>query len=511
MSLGVLCRIYPVRLWFALAIGLLVRLVIAWLPVQELVMRFTADDAYYYLTIARNVVSGRGMSFDGIAPTNGFHPLYLMLLIVMFWLTSSAVNLNMHLALSLLSVCNVLTTLPLYATVRRIANEDAALIAAVAWLFNPWVVAITLLGVESALYVLLMAWTIERYTAWQMSEKSRSLVVVGILAGLTVLARTDGIFLVIAVALDLFFRVRWKNGFWLTVILGSCAGLVVFPWLVWNWITFGTLAQTSGMSILYRQQYSAVTSLASSVSYLQTLALMMFQGLIFVLMVCVVRLITCGHVVSRYVMVKRLPNVRFLLAYVVLWFVFYALYFRHWQLWYFLPVLFIATLGVGGMFNYLMRSRATEARGWYMGILALYGISFVLSLWFWSANHLAWYPAQANGYQIARWLDQNTDPQVRIGAWNAGVIGYFSRRAIVNLDGVVNNSLYAYVTHRNCTFELNDVWEYIQAYRVDYLTDYENIFPSKMDAKSAGALNLAHSFPSVFGNYAVVIYRVVRD
>src|SRR5207248_3016992 len=34
------------------------------------------DDAFYYLKIAQNAAAGHGLSFDGTAPTNGFHPLY---------------------------------------------------------------------------------------------------------------------------------------------------------------------------------------------------------------------------------------------------------------------------------------------------------------------------------------------------------------------------------------------------------------------------------------------------
>ena len=39
------------------------------------------DDAGYYLAIARNVCLGYGASFDRIHPTNGFNPLYTLLLV----------------------------------------------------------------------------------------------------------------------------------------------------------------------------------------------------------------------------------------------------------------------------------------------------------------------------------------------------------------------------------------------------------------------------------------------
>ena len=41
---------------------------------------FHEDDIWYYLNIARNFAHGRGFSYDGIEPTNGFHPLWMLVL-----------------------------------------------------------------------------------------------------------------------------------------------------------------------------------------------------------------------------------------------------------------------------------------------------------------------------------------------------------------------------------------------------------------------------------------------
>src|ERR1700759_3733432 len=47
------------------------------------------DDFYYYLKIAQNLAHGRGSTFNGIVSTNGYHPLYLLLITVICWFTSS--------------------------------------------------------------------------------------------------------------------------------------------------------------------------------------------------------------------------------------------------------------------------------------------------------------------------------------------------------------------------------------------------------------------------------------
>ena len=43
-------------------------------------MIFFEDDFYYYLKIAQNLAHGVGSTFNGIVPTNGYHPLWLLVL-----------------------------------------------------------------------------------------------------------------------------------------------------------------------------------------------------------------------------------------------------------------------------------------------------------------------------------------------------------------------------------------------------------------------------------------------
>jgi len=45
------------------------------------------DDALYYFTIASNLAHGHGVSFDGNHPTNGMHPLWLLLITPIFTLS----------------------------------------------------------------------------------------------------------------------------------------------------------------------------------------------------------------------------------------------------------------------------------------------------------------------------------------------------------------------------------------------------------------------------------------
>jgi hypothetical protein len=70
------------RTVLAAAALLWVAVVIAHLfyPVREILIRVIPDDALFYLVIARNGAAGVLSSFDGINPTNGYHPLWLLVL-----------------------------------------------------------------------------------------------------------------------------------------------------------------------------------------------------------------------------------------------------------------------------------------------------------------------------------------------------------------------------------------------------------------------------------------------
>lgn len=66
-------------------------LVTAFAPPEAVAGWFNADDAFYYFKVAQSIVEGKGITFDGISRTNGFHPLWMILAIPFFTLASAIV------------------------------------------------------------------------------------------------------------------------------------------------------------------------------------------------------------------------------------------------------------------------------------------------------------------------------------------------------------------------------------------------------------------------------------
>jgi hypothetical protein len=65
----------------ALIYLLLILIFVALLP-TNLMMNFYYDDSFFYIKTANNIAKGLGSTFDGINTTNGYHPLWMLILVL---------------------------------------------------------------------------------------------------------------------------------------------------------------------------------------------------------------------------------------------------------------------------------------------------------------------------------------------------------------------------------------------------------------------------------------------
>jgi len=56
-----------------------------------------------------------------------------------------------------------------------------------------------------------------------------------------------------------------------------------------------------------------------------------------------------------------------------------------------------------------------------------------------------------------------------VGAWNAGIEGYFSGGDVINLDGLMNDSILPYVKR-------GDLRKYLAKRNIEYLVDFNNVW-----------------------------------
>ena len=71
---------------------ILIAIALAFLLPFNILLNFAHDDSFFYLKTADNISKGLGSTFDGINITNGYHPLYLILLVVIFFIPNLLFN-----------------------------------------------------------------------------------------------------------------------------------------------------------------------------------------------------------------------------------------------------------------------------------------------------------------------------------------------------------------------------------------------------------------------------------
>jgi hypothetical protein len=101
-------------------------------------------------------------------------------------------------------------------------------------------------------------------------------------------------------------------------------------------------------------------------------------------------------------------------------------------------------------------------------------------------------------YHAALWIAENSPPDTVFAAWNAGQLGFFSNRTVINLDGVINNvDYYERVLHGSTSLT-----EYLIENNVDFIVDYATY-------DSIPDFPVVHTFPLNDGSgRSIQIWRV---
>lgn len=480
-------------------------MLIAWQDLETLARNgYLYDDSFYAFQIARNIAHGNGMTFDGIHPTTGFQPLYVFLLVPVYMIAGSDPALPIQIALSLLAVFTTLTALLIFKIARRYAGFGASLVAAGLWALSPIVTKQSANGLETALAAFMIA-----LCSWYYLDRVRPdrqvragrLFILGLLLGMMVLTRIDGTFLVLAILLDyllLLRRRRAGTGEALRVSL-VLPGILVFygPWLLLNIIRNGSPLQDSGtatrfLSLAYTQHFGyGAESLATKgpdLNFIRshlthTIASLKVVPLVHVVFRVIdklgsaagsnegfraagdvfgfILLFLAGSWIFRWkedTERSRRFEIGFLFLFSGLLFLSYSLYVfgSFFFLRYYYPVYMLAAICTAFLFQDLydwISRRKTAARRVIAVSAAAYALLFASFSYSQAFRSRQTYPF----YDIAAWVDANTEEEDTIGVFQCGTIGYFSHRRIINLDGKVNHeALCALKKGRICNYLVDE-------------------------------------------------------
>lgn len=206
------------------------------------------DDFFYYLKIAVNLSHGAGSTFNGIVATNGYHPLWLLLLASFTWFTTAPQSILVFIACMIF-----IATLATYFLARILVAESgvhrfaASALAAYITLYS---IRIFYLGMEIILtipLILLFLVIAQRTDFWQRGVRQSA--VLGLVASAMILSRLDTALLVALIIAAIVLHSEMRSLIKRRQQLGLLLGLTpVLLYFVSNRLIFHVWLPVSGMA-----------------------------------------------------------------------------------------------------------------------------------------------------------------------------------------------------------------------------------------------------------------------
>ena len=410
------------------------------------------DDAYYYFTIGRNWAHGYVSTFGIVDRTNGYHPLWQLICIVPYLLgldgtaavrTLLVVQLGLWLVGWRLILDQVASAVDGWKSLAerpgaRRTCDAVVVVVTLALVGNPFLFKMVVNGLESGLVfpvgAALLTWSLRfRGRFVSRSTRTQRLVTGGLLA-LAFLSRTDAIMLMGVIGVWCLFDggtrgapVAISTRVGRTTEILAIPAVVVAIYLGLNQVIFDTPMQISGT--------------------IKRLPLTPTRAIVAMVWAAVGIAIILGARKPISTRSKAPRTRRFFAA--TGWYVAFCVglvgYYSTLQsvpyLWYFAP------LALYGMWIILLfTSDLVEGSMAETGVRAalpalVVTLPFVaIAIWsipgFISPGNRA---LMVHDAAAGQWIDSHLPPSAVVASWDAGVIGYYSNRPMVNLDGVVNS------------------------------------------------------------------------
>ncbi|MBY6218092.1 hypothetical protein [Qipengyuania aquimaris] len=440
---------------------------LSWLPIEFTIGRFIYDDMFYYLKVAQNIAEGYGSTFDGVSPTNGYHPAWMAISTILALFLSD--DLLVHGVLMIAGLLHVGQGIVLSRILARWLRPWLVVALCALYLLNWRTLAINLCGLETALATFIVLIVADRLLLRPVAQTWKDGVLAGFLLGFAILCRFDLLLLAafVAVVIGLTWWLREGASFGKALLTGlslpAGALAVLTPWFIFSWEVSGSLLPNSRKAVGYlteikydlgnpAQVLDQINSQAWSFFWWSSDIANLFGILPIVAPtdkgMILSGLLLCGlalFVLVRLWMSRAERSAQFgliLLGYFAVHFGYYLVFHRV-EMRYVLPViaLFFVPLGIaielslGRAGAHRIREKAVTVVGATAFMVATATGVIAFQRGYASVRaHMYHYVA----LDMAMWLSRER-PEALPAAWNAGILGYFSKSGLVNLDGVIND------------------------------------------------------------------------
>lgn len=414
-------------------------LIAMWQPIPYVIERFTPDDAYYYLNTALNIAKGHGSTFDRINQTNGYHPLW-MLILVPIYKAFGGVELPLRISLSIEVLFAFLSMWLAFKLAREfmplaIAALSPALLFAFVWLAGFY-------ALESHLLVLMSliaaAFASFRPNIFDPTSATADDILWGFILGAVALSRLDASFVFVSYLCILTAAGIRRGKISSAKLIRSISpfAFMLATYLLWNKCNFGHWMPISGalktsfpkLVLLPRHLLIKPVIVRMAIPLVSSIAYF---------------LVTILGEPSNRLRQMHTPLIMFNLY--VIFHSCYSAFLQDWGVfpWYFALSLSIASLTLPALTSLLLCRQNVLSVSMAAACILLVAFAgagkFLLPSRHYGLRRL---------YEQAIWLKVNTEPDAICIAEDAGIIGYYSQRRVINLDGLINSYEYQeYLKH----------------------------------------------------------------
>jgi len=183
-------------------------------PPNSVMNWFVADDVFYYFKTAQNIAAGKGVTFDGISESNGFHPLWMLVCIPVFAIANTGnLILPLRIILIVLGLLSAGTGVFLFRLLKKAASPEIAAVISLLWVLSPTVHAtVTRLGLETGINAFFIVFLLYLMAKWEESQRTgedggwKPFLWMGLVAVLALYSRLDNSFLVVVLGAWIVLR-----------------------------------------------------------------------------------------------------------------------------------------------------------------------------------------------------------------------------------------------------------------------------------------------------------------
>ncbi|KPK95970.1 hypothetical protein AMJ80_02585 [bacterium SM23_31] len=444
------------------------------------------DDAYYFFKIAENVAHGKGLSFDGINKTNGFQPLWLYVLIPIYLIYSGSPETMLRIILIFQVGLITGAALIIYRVHADFFSRKISLISGIGYIMVVFVPSTN--GMESALLILMLS-LLFAY-GWKGKVFSRHSpkrgLFFGIVLGLVMLARLDTVFLGAAISAFCVIQIareplKRRDHLIRLILIITGASLIVSPYLLFNYLEFGSIMPISGA---LKSSFPKI-SLSRDIINFFAKRYLLFAILAFVYflwkIVSLKKFYNSANETRYYEICMLVLSTAIVLHFA------HTVIFMKWAVfgWHFIPYALFITLAISEIIAFFLSSNWKIIFNyiyWFGIIVIIFAGGFII----YKRNYRpldkisSW---SVSSYNAAVWTRENTNKSDIIAMIDAGIFGYFSQRSVINLDGIVNTMKYQEILKNkklNKYFKENKVTYFVQF----VFKDYHNAFYNNYDTFS---------------------------